>query len=139
MPASAQSQAGLVSFSDMRLHSVLLFAKDLPRMSAFYGGSLGMIEVEGTSSDTYVEFHAGDARLALHAIPPEISSQFEVTSPPQPREDTPVKLIFAVDDLQAECERLRTLGVPFTLRPWGAADVIDPEGNIFQLSGRSAA
>ena len=123
----------------MRLHSVLLFVKDLPCMSAFYGCSLGMVEVEGTSSDTYVEFQAGNARLALHAIPPEIALQLEIASPPQPREDTPVKVVFSVEDLQAECERLKSLGVPYRLRPWGAADVIDPEGNIIQLCGQSDA
>ena len=46
-----------------------------------------------------------------------------------------VCLAFTVDDVDAEYERLKTLGVeiiePPTIRPWGAKNMIflDPEGN----------
>jgi predicted enzyme related to lactoylglutathione lyase len=53
-----------------------------------------------------------------------------------------VKLIFAVDDVPAERNRLEALGIAILQRPWqNAADEcegIDPEGNIFQISSVSS-
>ena len=111
----------------------MIYVKDLSRMAAFYGEVLGLRPVAGSRSDSWAEFDAGAATLGLHAIPPEIASQFEITTPPQPREEYPVKLIFAVKDLDAEQARLEALGVTMTRRPWGSCDGMDPEGNIFQI------
>ncbi|MCX6603939.1 MAG: VOC family protein [Acidobacteria bacterium] len=111
----------------MRLHLTMIFVKDLPRMAAFYRQALG--EVPVTTEETYVEF----SNLALHAIPPHIAGQFEITSPPEPREDTPIKLIFSVPDVPAACQRLTALGAVIIPRPWGGFDALDPEGNVFGL------
>jgi hypothetical protein len=35
-------------------------------------------------------------RLALHAIPPYIAAQIQITRPPRAREETPLKLLFEV-------------------------------------------
>jgi hypothetical protein len=43
------------------------------------------------------------------------------------------KLMFEVDDLEAKMIWLESEGVTIVVRPWGACDVIDPEGNIFQI------
>ncbi|NDJ11150.1 MAG: glyoxalase/bleomycin resistance/dioxygenase family protein, partial [Acidobacteriia bacterium] len=56
-------------------------------------------------------------------------------NPPRIREETPIKLIFTVTDLAGEVSRLQAAGVQLELKPWGAADGIDPEGNVFQLVG----
>jgi predicted enzyme related to lactoylglutathione lyase len=49
-----------------------------------------------------------------------------------------VKLIFAVDDVPAERNRLEAMGIALLQRPWQkpseACEGIDPEGNIFQIS-----
>jgi predicted enzyme related to lactoylglutathione lyase len=60
-----------------------------------------------------------------------------VSSPPQPRESNPVKLIFEVEDLEMEVNRLTALGVSILERPWGTFDGIDPEGNVFQIASSS--
>jgi len=86
-----------------------------------------------TWTDTWAEFDAGGVSFALHAIPPEIASQIEIATPPRPRGQNPVKLIFEVDDVDAERARLELLGVTMVQRPWGAWDGIDPEGNVFGL------
>jgi predicted enzyme related to lactoylglutathione lyase len=49
------------------------------------------------------------------------------------REDTPIKLMFEVDDLEGELTRIEALGVSVIRRPWGVLDVVDPESNIFQV------
>ena len=105
-------------------------------MREFYGQMLGVKPNTDTWTDTWAEFDAGGVQFALHAIPPEIASQIEITSPPRPRGQNPVKLIFEVDDVDAERARLELLGVTMVQRPWGAWDGIDPEGNVFGLRAR---
>jgi hypothetical protein len=89
-------------------------------------------------TDSWALFDTGGARFALHAIPAEIARNMEISSPPQWRETSPVKLIFAVDNVPAERNRLEAMGVTILRRPWQNAaeecEGVDPEGNIFQIS-----
>jgi extradiol dioxygenase family protein len=117
----------------MRLSAAMVYVKDLPRMRAFYGEMLGVKPINETWTDSWTEFDAGGVRFALHAIPAEIASQIEITSPPRARGQNPVKLIFEVEDVEAERARLELLGVTMVQRPWGAWDGIDPEGNVFGI------
>ncbi len=121
----------------MRLNGAMIYVKDLPRMASFYEMSLGLKPIKETRMDTWVEFDTGGSRFALHAIPAPIASQIEVSSPTQPRESSPVKLIFEVEDLEMEVSRLKALGLSVLQRPWGTFDGIDPEGNIFQITSSS--
>ncbi len=113
----------------MRLQQAILFVKDLDRMADFYSGLLGLKIRAETRTNSWVEMDG----LALHAIPPHIADSIEIATPPVAREDNPIKLVFAVDDPQAEKTRLAALGVVFVERPWGGYDALDPEGNVFQL------
>ncbi len=115
----------------------MIYVVDLPRAEAFYRDALGLRPIAGTRSATWVEFEAGPAAtLALHAIPTAIAAEIEIASPPVKREETPIKLIFAVQDVAAERVRLEALGVTVELRPWGDLDVVDPEGNICSIASR---
>jgi catechol 2,3-dioxygenase-like lactoylglutathione lyase family enzyme len=109
----------------------MIFVSDLPRMAAFYGGILGLERIEETREDGYVEFEAGGSRFALHTI--RGAEPCQIFSPPKPREMTPVKLSFEVEDVASEVQRLEGLGVTILRRPWGAHDGIDPEGNVFGI------
>jgi catechol 2,3-dioxygenase-like lactoylglutathione lyase family enzyme len=124
----------------MRLQRAMFYVKNLDRMVSFYGDTLGLKVIEETRLGNFVEFDADGTRLALHAIPREIADQIEISSPPTPREKSPVKLTFEVEDADSELTRLQALGVTIIERPWGtrdgACEAVDPEGNIFQLSGR---
>ncbi len=102
-------------------------------MAGFYGDTLGLKAIDSTRTESWVEFDTGGIVLGLHAIPSHIADQIEITSPPQVREETPIKLVFAVADVKAEFERLSALDVVVTLRPWGTCDGVDPEGNVFQI------
>jgi catechol 2,3-dioxygenase-like lactoylglutathione lyase family enzyme len=112
----------------------MLYVKDLLRMAAFYETALGLKPIPETRQETWVEFDAGGSRFALHAIPAAIAAEIEISSPPEPREENPLKLIFEVEDLAAHAKRLRALGFTILERPWGTFDGIDPEGNVFQLA-----
>lgn len=107
-------------------------------MKSFYQQMLGAQPVNTEWMDSWALFNAGGARFALHAIPAEIALNIEISSPPKARETSPVKLIFAVDDVPAERNRLEAMGITILQRPWQNAveecEGIDPEGNIFQIS-----
>ncbi len=119
----------------MRLGRAILFVKDFEGMRDFYCNSLGLRLVEGQDVPGWVDLDAGGARLALHAIPSEIAEDITIASPPQPREDTPIKLVFVVSDVESERARLVSLGVRMSeVRPWGSCDGVDPEGNVFQIA-----
>jgi catechol 2,3-dioxygenase-like lactoylglutathione lyase family enzyme len=109
-------------------------------MEKFYSEVLGLRPRDESRGDTWLEFDTGSTTFALHAIPPHIAGQIDITSPPEPREESPFKLILEADDLDAELARLRALGVLLIERPWGTWDGVDPEGNIFGLvpSGRKS-
>ena len=127
----------------MRLTNAMIFVKDFPRMSAFYRQMLRLEPVNTEWTDRWALFETGGADFALHAIPPEAMGDDErIAAPAQkPRETSPVKLTFTVDDVRAERARLEALGIPVIQRPWQEPDVacdgVDPEGNIFQIT-RSA-
>ncbi len=122
----------------MRLDSVMLYVKDFPAMRKFYQKMLRTPPVNTEWTDTWALFDLGGVRFALHAIPEEYAAQIEISSPPKARENDPVKLIFAVDNLQGEKSRLEALGGTLIQRPWqGPAtecDFMDPEGNVFRIS-----
>ena len=117
----------------MRLNQAMIYVKDLNRMAAFYGNTLGLKPVEETRMENWVEFETGATKFSLHAIPSEIAAQIQISTPPRPREKSPLKLSFEVDDIASERQRLESLGVTIVRRPWGAYDGIDPEGNVFGI------
>ena len=102
-------------------------------MTQFYSEMLGSQPVNQEWTDTWAEFEAGYARFALHAIPAEIAREIKVSSPPQPREKSPVKLVFEVPDVDGERTKLQSRGITMIQRPWGSWEGVDPEGNIFGL------
>jgi predicted enzyme related to lactoylglutathione lyase len=126
----------------MRLRSAMLYVKDLERMKQFYGNMLGVKPTNQQWTDVWATFDTGGARFALHAIPAEIANHIEIMSPPAPRENNPVKLIFEVKDVESERGRLESLGIRTLRRSWQqpreACDAVDPEGNIFQICSPGA-
>lgn len=107
---------------------VLIWTEDLQRLVPFYRDVLGLtteMEAEG-----FVVFKtASGAQLGLGA-----HSEVKGRS----RDPNRVMVDFAVDDCQAEYERLSGQGVEFVRKPsedGGAiiATLVDPDGNVLQL------
>lgn len=118
----------------IRLGTAIVFAKDISRLAEFYADGLGLPVIDAPMAPGWIEFDAGGVRLALHAIPPREARKIEITNPPRAREETPLKLVFEVDDLMAARRRLVQFGATmFEPRPSGVCDGIDPEGNVFSL------
>ncbi len=114
----------------MKLKQVMLFVKDLHSVETFYTDLVGFHPIESTRSAGWVEFVEG---LSLHAIPDEYASEIVIASPPEVREETPWKPIFIADELEAICAKLEAAGVCLKRYRWGAADCVDPEGNVLQI------
>jgi predicted enzyme related to lactoylglutathione lyase len=123
------SQTGLIG--------AVLYARDLERLAEFYAVLTG---AEKTIHDDYGVVGATPSQFVLVRIPARIAATVEIASPPEPREGTPVKLVFAVDDISRAREQAAALGG--AVKPAGnewdfegtrVCDGHDPEGNIFQL------
>ena len=122
----------------MKLRRTMIFVKDLARMTAFYRDGLGLRLIPESGQEHWVEFDAGGCLLALHEIPAEISREIVITNPPEPRQGTPLKLVFETLDLEAARSHLLSHGaVMHEPRSWGACDGLDPEGNVFQIVAAS--
>jgi len=119
------------------LKRVMIFAKDMQRMTAFYRNGLGLRELPERAQPGWVEFDAGGALLALHEIPEHIAKDIRIDVPPEGRSETPIKVVFETDDLDAARAHLAKHGAvmrePWS---WGACDGLDPEGNVFQIVRR---
>jgi hypothetical protein len=102
-------------------------------MAAFYEMALNLKPIAATRTDSWVEFDLTSTKFALHAIPLQIAADIDISSPPRARENTPVKLTFEVEDMDSECQRLASLGAIVLSRPWGICNVLDPEGNVFEI------
>lgn len=121
---------------------VLIYAKDMAAMSAFYETLLAMriVSVDGDHRVLASE----DAQIVLHVIPPQIAAEIAIAiavpPPPEPREEQAIKPMFAVANL-AEAERAvercggRAIGTVWAMSGRRIRDVCDPEGNIVQLLG----
>lgn len=114
----------------MRMTGAMLFVKDLGKMTAFYRDVIGFRPIADTETTDWIEFDAGGARFALHAIPAPVADQLPISVSAPARESASCKLIFAVGDLGAERTRLQAAGVTILQRPWGGWDAVDPEGNV---------
>jgi catechol 2,3-dioxygenase-like lactoylglutathione lyase family enzyme len=117
----------------MKLAGAMIFVADLQAMTAFYRDTLNLKLVEETRLDDWVEFDTGQARFSLHQIPSAILENLPSPSG-KPREQGPTKLTFRLPSVADEVARLRGLGVAIIERPWGAFELVDPEGNVSGLS-----
>jgi len=112
----------------LQISRIIIFAKDMERMAVFYGDSLGLPRAGGSVAEGYLEFDAGEIRIALHRG----GSGETHRRPP--------KIVFHADEVAAAKELLAARGVK--LGKVKLADGLhlcdgkDPEGNAFQLSNR---
>lgn len=117
----------------MKLGGAVLFVKDLAAMTAFYRDGLGLA-VRAGAAPGWVPLDAGGVELGLHQIPHEIAATIAIASPPVARADTPIKLVFEVDDMAAARARLIAHGAVMAEPRWGGCDGCDPEGNVFRIA-----
>ena len=126
------------------LGRVMLYAKDLKKMTAFYRDVLGFGVIPSRyDPEEFVVLDVGSAQLCLHQIPEVIARTITITDPPEPRYKVPVKIMFVTEDVETLRERLIARGVPMgslqSYPPLIYCDGPDPEGNIFQITNGHTA
>ena len=113
---------------------VILYVRDLDASIAFYRVVAGL--APKFVDNGYTEFDSGTTRFGLfeRARLPHLIGRDATEGGPS------VELVFLVDDVDAEAQRLREAKIdvqaPPTDRPWGhrTLHVTDPDGNIVELA-----
>jgi predicted enzyme related to lactoylglutathione lyase len=115
---------------------LFVFAKDAEHVSKFYESVAAMSRLHETDELTVLE--SPDIQLLVHKIPGHIARDFEITSPPQKRENTALKFFFTVPSLASARATARSLGGEVFSENWNGpgfvmCNAMDPEGNVFQV------
>ena len=126
-PIPQTGQAGLV-----------VFAKSVKKLSAFYIRTLGLEVLESARSHQLL---CGNGyEIVVHAIPAKYAREIQITKPPVLREDSAMKPSFVVPDLAALRLAVVATGgwlkpeeMAWTIRGHKVLDGCDPEGNILQF------
>ena len=118
--------------------SAVVFAKDVETLSRFYREVVAMVEVH-RDKDHVVLDDAG-FQLVIHSIPAQIADTIAISTPPEVREETPIKLCLPVVTIEAARAKAAALGGhigpkdrEWSARGFTACDGHDPEGNVFQV------
>jgi predicted enzyme related to lactoylglutathione lyase len=120
------------------LIGTVLYAKDLDRLAAFYSSVVG-IELQQTEAG-FAVLGCKPSQFVIVRIPRRIADTISIATPPEAREDTPLKPVFGVEDIASARARAAELGgaIYSVEREWEfeglkVCDGHDPEGNVFQL------
>jgi predicted enzyme related to lactoylglutathione lyase len=120
------------------LMGAVLYAKDLDRLVEFYSSVAG-IEPQSIEKG-FAILGSRPSQFVILRAPKHIADTIVIATPPEPRKDAPLKLVFGVDDIAHARDRAAELGGAMNAaeREWefeGAkvCDGYDPEGNVFQL------
>lgn len=123
-----------------RLAHVMIFAKHLEPLAAFYERAFDMTREPSSDPGFLIMRARSGVGLALHALPPPIADDIELTSPPRWRDDTAYKVCFEVTDLDAQRMRIADHGgqvkEPWTWEGTLFCECADPEGNALQIFAR---
>ncbi|MGB6836799.1 MAG: VOC family protein [Dehalococcoidia bacterium] len=124
----------------LRLTHVRLLVKDFAACFRFYRDVLGFEVLWGEEKGRYADFRAGDAIVALYKRGLMAEAVGEAEKPSEAEAQDRAALIFAVEDVDATYESLKTKGVTFVTEPtdrpdWGirAAHFRDPDGNLLEI------
>jgi catechol 2,3-dioxygenase-like lactoylglutathione lyase family enzyme len=120
---------------------VIIFAKEMAPMISFYRDVLGLTPLESEyPPEEWQRFGTGgECELALHAISAPWRDGIEIGAPPEARRGAPSKVVLRVDELAPARDELSAKGIRFVNEGlWSDSsiqfDILDPEGNVVQLS-----
>jgi catechol 2,3-dioxygenase-like lactoylglutathione lyase family enzyme len=118
--------------------SAVIFAKDVQRLADFYRQVIGMQQI--LADDAHIVLDQAGFQLVIHGMPQPIADSITISSPPEVREETPIKICHPVVRIAAARAIAAELGglIAPVDREWSATgfracDGYDPEGNVFQV------
>lgn len=112
---------------------------DIRRLAGFYETVLEAERLVESSGDIRVINEREE--VLIHSIPEAFAKGIKITSPPTPRESSPLKPVFDVVSLERALGDVEANGGIVTDRGFSSDglmrhDVLDPDGNILQLRCR---
>lgn len=115
---------------------VFIYAKDLPRLAAFYAAVLGMRQVH--ADEEIAVLASPDLQLLVHRIPAHIAAGIHIETPPVRREDCAIKFFATVPGLHDAGVTAASHGGQLFDERWQGpgfvvCNAMDPEGNVFQV------
>jgi predicted enzyme related to lactoylglutathione lyase len=118
--------------------AAVIYVKGIDRVSAFYERCLGLVVADAAESYRVLESEAWT--LSLVVVAHEVAATIDIAVPPRRREDLPVKLVFAVSNIEDVRRVAASLGGEvdgkgdeWDFQGWRHCDGVDPEGNVIQL------
>jgi hypothetical protein len=118
--------------------TLVVFAKNKKRLSAFYRQTLTLEVIESQSSHELLS--ARGIEIVVHAISRKYAADIKISKPPQIREDSPFKPAFVVKSLDhvraaavATGGGLKAIELAWQIRGATVLDGHDPEGNVVQF------
>jgi predicted enzyme related to lactoylglutathione lyase len=122
--------------------AAIVYVKDLARMRAFYERCFGL-SVAADGDDEFCILASHDWELSLVALPEAVAATVVVSDPPARREQSPIKLAFAVASIEGLRAVVTNAGghmdpieSTWEFRSRRHLDCVDPEGNVVQLRER---
>ena len=116
----------------------IVHAKDIHALARFYA-AVADLEVMHEVDD-HIVLESESVELVIVAIPAATAARIVITTPPQRRENTAFKLVFAVPSLdearataKANGGELNPPGKEWSFQGLRVCDGCDPEGNMIQL------
>ena len=116
----------------------VVYAKDIHRLARFYA-AVADLEVMHEVAD-HIVLESESLELVIVAIPEPIASRIVIRTPPEKREATAFKLVFAVASITEarEAAKANEGEIYPPAKEWSfqglrTCDGVDPEGNVIQL------
>ena len=116
----------------------VLYAVSPGRVARFYEALAGVKRVE--PSEGYVLLEIDGHELVIVRTTAEFAAAIELSDPPLPREDAPIKLTFSVESIAATRAAVAGTGGEiypsdheWEFRSLVVCDGVDPEGNVIQV------
>jgi predicted enzyme related to lactoylglutathione lyase len=121
------------------MSSLVVFSPYVGRLVVFYETVLGATPLNERSGD--IRLLDGRDEVLVHSIPQQVARSIEVTSPPAPRENSPLKPVLDVDSFAVALASVESTGgvvtsQAFSLHGLTRHNILDSDGNVIQLRCR---
>lgn len=125
----------------MKYEFTRLLVSDFVACFRFYRDVMGFQVSFGTEDDTYADFAVGAVNISLFDKQEMSETLGTAHLPHHSNIQDKVCMVFAVEDVDAVCERLKAKGVQLATEPtdhpdWGirTAHLRDPDGNLIEIN-----
>ncbi|CAB4910374.1 unannotated protein [freshwater metagenome] len=123
--------------------TLVIFSINVPRLADFYEAVIGVKRSPSPGDNGKdIRLRSDNEEILIHSIPAKIAKTISLQSPPEAREDTPIKPVFDVDSLADALAEVSLKGGvvmerTFELDGLTRHDVLDTDGNVIQLRSPS--